>query len=203
MTELYESKSWLYHQYIVKENSTGTMAKLVKVNSSTIRTWLKNFGIKNEEEVVMPGINGKMNELQAIMGLVLLNYIDEERKKRKILSDTYCECLRNIEGISLPKGNHEGRNSYQYFVLRIDEKLFGRSRNYVYDELKKYNVFTRKYFYPLCSEYTCYRHIPSSNPANLPVANKVANEVLCMPFYGQLSIADVERICDILKHLRG
>ncbi|MEW6380383.1 MAG: DegT/DnrJ/EryC1/StrS family aminotransferase [bacterium] len=164
---------------------------------------LKNFGIKNEEEVVMPGINGKMNELQAILGLINLRYIDKERAKRKLLTDTYRECLQDVEGVSFLKDSPGVKNSYQYFVIRIREKAFGRSRDTVYDEFKRYNVFTRKYFYPLCSDYTCYRHLPSSSPMNLPVAREVVQEVLSLPLYGELTLSDVEKICDILKSFRG
>lgn len=161
---------------------------------------LKNFGIKNEEEVVMPGINGKMTELQAAIGIIMLDYIEEERRKRDILLHTYRGCLDGVQGLEfLPFDITGVKKSYQYFVLRIDEKTFGRSRDYVYDEFKKYNVFTRKYFSPLCSDYTCYKHLPSSNSANLPIANNIAAEVLSIPFYGGLGIDDVIHICDILK----
>lgn len=165
---------------------------------------LKNFGIKNEEEVVMPGINGKMNELQAVLGMAVLNHVEEERSRRKVLLDAYRGCLDGVEGISILPDDMPGvKKSYQYLVLRIDEKLFGRSRDYAYQEFKKYNVFTRKYFHPLCSDYACYKHLPSSDPANLPVANKVAREVLSLPFYGGLAPHDVEKICAILKGFRG
>ena len=93
------------------------------------------------------------------------------------------------------------KRSYQYFVIRISDE-FGCSRDEVYTEFKKYNVFTRKYFYPLCSDYSCYRHLPSSNPENLPVAHKVVREVLCLPLYGNLELDEVQKICDILKGLR-
>ncbi|MBI5888972.1 MAG: DegT/DnrJ/EryC1/StrS family aminotransferase [Deltaproteobacteria bacterium] len=162
---------------------------------------LKNFGIKNEDEVAMPGINGKMNELQAVLGLVVLEYVEEERKKRKVLLDVYTECLKGVEGITVFKNSSNVRDSYQYFVIRIDEKAFGASRDKVYSEFKKYNVFTRKYFYPLCSDYLCYRQLPSSSPASLPVAHKVVREVLSMPFYGGLRADDVQNICAILKNL--
>jgi len=164
---------------------------------------LKNFGIKNEEEVVMPGINGKMNELQAALGMIVLQYIEEEKARRKVLADIYKSQLEDIEGISYLDNENTGiKNSYQYFVVRVDEKVFGHSRDFVYDELKKYNIFTRKYFYPLCSDYTCYRYLPSAEADNLPVANKVSKEVLSLPFYGGLSESDVERICHIIKHIR-
>jgi len=164
---------------------------------------LKNFGIKNEQEVVMPGINGKMNELQAAFGRVVLKYIKEETEKRKILQNAYSHFLKDVEGVSFLENNPDVVNSYQYFVIRIDEKQFGVSRDYVYQKFKEYNVFTRKYFYPLCSDYTCYRQLPSSALSNLPVANRVAREVLTMPFYGELSEDDVEVICNILKSFRS
>lgn len=160
---------------------------------------LKNFGIKNEEEVVMPGINGKMNEVQAVVGQLVLDLVAEERGKRELLRDTYRRCLDDVEGISFMGDIPGVKNSFQYFVIRIDQKKFGRSRDYVYNEFKKFNVMTRKYFYPLCSEYTCYRQLPSSSAWNLPVAHKVVDEVLALPFYGQLTVEDVEQICTILK----
>jgi dTDP-4-amino-4,6-dideoxygalactose transaminase len=164
---------------------------------------LKNFGIKNEEEVVMPGINGKMNEIQAALGLVVLEYIGEERRKRKLLSDKYKECLNDIDGVTCLDNERPGiRSSYQYFVIRIDEEGFGHSRDYVCEELKKYNVITRKYFYPLCSNYACYKYLPSSAAENLPVAAKVSHEVLSLPFYGGLSVDDVEKICQILRYIQ-
>ncbi len=165
---------------------------------------LKNFGIKNEEEVMMPGINGKMNELQASLGLVMLDYIEEEMRKRKQLFDIYSKCLKDMEGVVILVNNISGvKENYQYLAIKIEEQLFGVSRDYVYQEFKKYNVFTRKYFYPLCSEFTCYKHLPSSSPSNLPIANKIAQEVLSLPFYGGLSAGDIERICAILKCFRN
>jgi dTDP-4-amino-4,6-dideoxygalactose transaminase len=165
---------------------------------------LKNFGIENEETVLMPGINGKMNEIQAALGLVLLKYLDEERAKRKALFDTYRACLQNIDGISLATVAPRGVTpSYQYLVLRINEEQFGCSRDQVYGRFKQYNVMTRKYFYPLCSEYACYRQLPSARRSGLLTAHRVAAEVLVMPFYGALTAADVELICAILKGFRG
>jgi dTDP-4-amino-4,6-dideoxygalactose transaminase len=165
--------------------------------------FLKNFGIKNQEEVMMPGINGKMNELQAALGLIVLDYIEDEKMKRKKLLEIYNNCLKDVQGLTLSINEKPGiKQSYQYFVIRIDKKLFGASRDYVYQEFKKYNIFTRKYFYPLCSDYTCYKHLPSSDRTNLPVANRIAEEVLSMPFYGGLGTDDVENICEILKSFR-
>ena len=154
---------------------------------------LKNFGIKSEDEVVMTGINGKMNEIQAALGLINLRYLEAEREKRKRIIDTYTHCLRDIEGINLNEIPNHVKNSYQYVVIRIGQERFGISRDEVYKRLKEYNVYARKYFYPLCSDYPCYKNLPSAEPANLPVAKKVVDEVLCLPLYGELAIASVEK----------
>jgi dTDP-4-amino-4,6-dideoxygalactose transaminase len=163
---------------------------------------LKNFGIKNEEEVVMAGINGKMNEIQAALGLVNLRYLEGEREKRKRIVDTYARCLRGVEGISLNELPGNVRNSYQYLVIQIERNKFGTSRDEVYKRLKQYNVHARKYFYPLCSDYPCYRDLPSADPDKLPVARKVVGEVLCLPLYGELPIDSVERICEMIRSFR-
>lgn len=164
---------------------------------------LKNFGIKNEEEVVFIGTNGKMNEFQAAMGLEVLKKVEEEREKRKKIQEIYYQELGDLEGISfIPKKDLEGvTSSYQYFVIRINEKQFGVSRDFVYEKLKEYNVYTRKYFFPLCSDYNCYRNLPSVAKENLPVAYKVVNEVLSLPFYGDLGAKNAEKICDIIKNI--
>lgn len=164
--------------------------------------FLKNFGIKNEEEVVMPGINGKMSEIHAVLGLAILKYIDEEIDKRKELTVAYQNFLRDVEGITFLTNRPDIKSNYQYFVIRVDSKAFGCSRDFIYEKFKEYNIFTRKYFFPLCSDYPCYHHIPSATPSNLPVANKIAKDVLCMPLYGDLSTNDIERICNMLKSFR-
>ena len=135
---------------------------------------LKNFGIKNEDEVVMPGINGKLNEVSSAIGRIMLGYVEEERQKRIKLHEVYNSELAGVEGIKLmPKVADNVKLNYQYYVIRIDAKIFGKSRDEVCDEFKKYNVFTRKYFHPLCSEFTCYRQLNSARKENLPVANVI------------------------------
>ena len=165
---------------------------------------LKNFGIKNEEEVVMPGINGKLDEVRAAIGRIMLNYVEGERQKRMRLHEIYNEELSEVEGLKLmPKCAADVKLNYQYYVVRIDEKIFGRSRDFVYDAFKNFNVYTRKYFHPLCSEYTCYRQLNSSSPDNLPVAHIVGQQVLSLPMYGELAEDDVRKICAILKSFRS
>ena len=161
---------------------------------------LKNFGIKNEDEVVMPGINGKLDEIRSAIGRIMLKYVDAEQDKRRRLHAVYNEELGDVAGIKLMPGCGDNvKRNYQYYVIRIDEKIFGKSRDDVYDELKKYNVFARKYFHPLCSEFTCYRQLNSSSVENLPVANIIGKQVLSLPMYGDLTADDVKKICAIIK----
>ncbi|CDZ81717.1 UDP-4-amino-4-deoxy-L-arabinose--oxoglutarate aminotransferase [Candidatus Rubidus massiliensis] len=162
---------------------------------------LKNFGIKNENEVILPGINGKLNEVQASIGLTNLTLIEDERKKRAAIIQTYQEELFDVEGISYLKTQQHVRPSLQYFIIRINKDKFGISRDELHAKLKEYNVVTRKYFYPLCSDYTCYNSLPSSSPANLVIANQVVHEVLALPLYGDLELEDVKTICKMIKSL--
>jgi dTDP-4-amino-4,6-dideoxygalactose transaminase len=169
---------------------------------------LKNFGIKSEDEVLVPGLNGKMNEMQAALGHVNLLHLEKEREERREIIDAYRELLRGVPGLrftDLPAGV---RPSYQYFVVRVDSKRFGLSRDQLYEELKAYNVFARKYFFPLCSDYACYRGLPSSDPEKLPTAHRVVSEVLCLPLYGALGLEAVAAICEMIqeihhRHARG
>jgi dTDP-4-amino-4,6-dideoxygalactose transaminase len=164
---------------------------------------LRNFGIRNEEQVLLAGINGKMNELQAALGLAVLECVPAEWARREHIFNLYRTELAGVEGITLPADLPGIRRSHQYFVIRIDRQRFGRSRDDVHAALKERNVHTRKYFSPLCSEYPCYRELPSAAPANVPVAQKAVQEVLCLPFYGALSDDDVRTICGMLISLRG
>lgn len=161
---------------------------------------LKNFGIKNEEEIVMPGINGKMSELQAALGRVVLRHVGEERQRRATVRQVYEQRLAGLEGLRLHAMPAGVANSLQYLVLRVDGARAGCSRDTLHERLKRYNVITRKYFHPLCSDYSCYRQLPSASPQHLPNAYRVASEVLALPLYGALGTDDVHRICDIILH---
>lgn len=163
---------------------------------------LRNFGIRNEEQVLLAGINGKMNELQAALGLAVLECVPAEWARRERIFNLYREELAGVPGITLPADLPGVRRSNQYFVIRIDRQCFGLSRDEVHAALKERNVHARRYFSPLCSEYPCYRELPSAAPANLPVAQRVVQEVLCLPFYGALSDDDVRAICGMLISLR-
>jgi len=114
---------------------------------------LRNFGIKNEEEIILPGTNAKMNELQAAIGLLNLCLVEDEIEKRKKLTSIYREKLKTVEGIKNLEEKKEVKHNYQYFPILIDESKFKFNRDHVYEYLKKFNIFSRKYFYPLCNDY--------------------------------------------------
>ncbi|WP_223592367.1 DegT/DnrJ/EryC1/StrS family aminotransferase [Neobacillus bataviensis] len=160
---------------------------------------LKNFGLAGPEEVVLSGLNAKMNEVQAGIGLEVLKIVEAERAKREVIRNTYETYLAGIPGIRILTGLKGENSSYQYFVIEIDEEKYGRSRDWVHEELKKYNVFTRRYFYPLCSDFGWYLHLESAKTENLPRAQKAVKQVLSMPYYGELETESVEKICTILK----
>lgn len=160
---------------------------------------LKNFGIANQEEVVLSGLNGKMNEIQAVIGLETLKLVDEERKTRHDIKKVYEQYLVDVPGIRVLTSLENENSSYQYFVIEIDESVYGHSRDWLQEQLQQYNVFTRKYFYPLCSDFNWYKHLESAQPRNLPQAQKTVKEVLAMPYYGDLEVASVVKICSLIK----
>jgi dTDP-4-amino-4,6-dideoxygalactose transaminase len=162
---------------------------------------LKNFGIKNETEVILPGINGKMNELQAALGLINLRYIDAERSKRERMIAVYRERLAGLPGVRCVRMPPGVRDSCQYFVIRIRPENGGRSCDEIYQGLKAFNIHTRRYFYPLCSEYGHYSGFASARPEHLPVAHEIVKEVLSLPLYGELGEEGAHRICDCISYL--
>jgi dTDP-4-amino-4,6-dideoxygalactose transaminase len=162
---------------------------------------LKNFGIRNEEEVVLAGINGKMNELQAALGLVVLEHVEAERARRAEIAAIYRSRLSPIEGFRLIDATRpDVESSRQYCVLRVDEAKCPVRRDELNQRLKQFNIFTRKYFFPLCSQFSCYRQLPSAQPGRLPHAERASREVLSLPFFGALSDDDVHRICDAIVY---
>jgi dTDP-4-amino-4,6-dideoxygalactose transaminase len=147
---------------------------------------LKNFGFAGETNVIEPGINAKMNELQAAYGLLQLKYINEYIAKRKVIAETYREQLGDISGIRYLSDMKGVDHNYNSFPILIDPKEYGQTRDEVYEGLKKYNIFCRRYFYPLISQFPPYCELKSAKPENLPLAEKIAKQVLCLPFYSDL-----------------
>jgi dTDP-4-amino-4,6-dideoxygalactose transaminase len=163
---------------------------------------MRNFGIHGPDAVEAIGLNGKMSELHAALGLCVLEGLAQELALRRRLLARYRERFALVAGVECMQTANGDGNSCQYCVIRVDETAFGCSRDVLHEELRAYNVFTRKYFYPLCADYDCYRRLPSAAAANLPVARRAVREVLCMPLYGALSEADVDRICDMVLAIR-
>lgn len=162
--------------------------------------YLKNFGFKNETEVVMPGTNAKMNEMQALMGIQVLKYIKEIIDKRAKITELYRSHLERIPGIRLtPPLTHETSYNYAYMPIEVDEEQFGMSRDALYEKLKQWNVHTRRYFYPLICDYPCYRSISVKDPLN--VARRTADRILTLPIYDSLELINVETICEIIMSL--
>lgn len=165
--------------------------------------FLKNFGFADELTVIAPGINGKMNEFQSVIGLLSLEIVEEEIAKRKKVAEIYFELLKDIEGIKVFNEFNGYEYNYAYFPVLIDEKEFGAGREKVYEELKKNNIYARRYFYPLISNMPTYRSLPSARKENLPVANRIGEQVLCLPIYGDLKIEDVEKISQVINEARS
>ena len=164
--------------------------------------YLKNFGFENETEVVMPGTNAKMNEFQALMGLLLLNRLNEMLGKRQGIDRRYRERLALVPGVRLaaqPAGTV--RYNYAYMPVEVEEGEFGLSRDQLYLKLREYNVLARRYFYPLIPDFACYRGVVAAG--GLPVARRTASRIITLPIYSDLALDDVERICDIIEHLQS
>ena len=162
--------------------------------------YLKNFGFSSETEVVIPGTNAKMNEVQALMGEQVLKYLGTIIEGRKNITRIYRERLKDIPGIHLtPFVDEDVTYNYAYMPIEVDESFFGMSRDELYAKLKEYNVFARRYFYPLVSDFACYNHVPIID--TLITARKVASRILTLPIYDKLATVDVEKICDIVRFI--
>ena len=161
--------------------------------------FLKNFGFADEVTVIEPGINAKMNELQAAYGLLQLKYVDDNIAKRKVITEFYRKNLANIPGVNFMNDMEGIDHTYSYFPIFVDSSVYEKTRNELYHELKKHNIFGRRYFYPLISQFPTYRGLTSAKPANLPVAEKVAEEVICLPIFPGLSVDNIVTICQIIR----
>jgi dTDP-4-amino-4,6-dideoxygalactose transaminase len=161
--------------------------------------YLKNFGFANEITVIEPGINAKMNEVQAVYGLVQLRYIDECIAKRKFVTELYRTQLQDIPGISFTSDIHGVHHNYSYFPVFVDTSTYGKTRDELYEILRQHNIFGRRYFYPLISQFPTYRGLPSARKENLPVATKVAEQVICLPIYPDLKEVEVSEVCRIIR----
>lgn len=162
---------------------------------------LKNFGIHGPEEVDGVGANAKMNEFCAAMGICNLRHVDEEIEKRKRVVGRYREKLDNIEGLKLNVIQNDVKSNYAYFPVVFDEKLFGASRNEVFDKLAENGIGARKYFYPLTNTFAAFHG--KYDVQETPVALHVSKRILTLPLYSDLALEDVDRICDVILSCRN
>jgi len=158
---------------------------------------IKNFGFSGETRVVATGINGKMNELQAAVGLIQLNHFHEAINARRRIDTIYRDHIKSIKGLTCPSPNSLAHN-YSYFPLIVNSD-YHLSRDELYDRFRLNNIYSRRYFYPLISDFPMYRNLPGSNPENLPIATDIANKILCLPIYPSLTDHDIHRIVSILS----
>ncbi len=159
--------------------------------------YLRNFGFQSEFEVVMPGTNAKMTEMQALMGDMVLPHVSSIIDTRRAIDALYRERLESVPGIRLPPGLPDNVvYNHSFLPIEVDPAEFGCNRDELCEALNGYNVFPRRYFAPLVCDFACYRSIPLRDP--LTVARRVADRILTLPIYSRLPLEDVGRICDMI-----
>ena len=162
---------------------------------------LKNFGFTDEVTVVECGINGKMSEFNSALGLLQLKTIDSIIEKRKIIDVRYRELLKDILGVKIVHSNYEHTHNYSYFPILV-ENNYPIQRDELYNKLRENGIFARRYFYPLISSFPMYSDLKSASKMNLPVANSIANKILCLPIYPDLLDDEILRICQIIRSIK-
>ncbi len=160
--------------------------------------YLKNFGFAGETEVVAPGINSKVDEVRCAYGLLNLKQVDHAIEARRKVALRYREALRGVPGIRFFDDMSGVRHNYSYFPIFVNAKEYGMTRDELYFKLQEQGIFGRRYFYPLISTFSTYRSLPSAAPTNLPVATRIADEVICLPMHHALSEEDIERVIRVI-----
>lgn len=160
--------------------------------------YLKNFGFAGELEVVAPGINGKMDEIRAAYGLLNLKQIDSLIERRRHVAMKYRDALKGVSGISFFAEKEGVRSNYSYFPVFVDSEKYGMTRDDLYCRMKESNIFGRRYFYPLISQFSTYRGLYSSSPENLPNAHRMSESVICLPMHHAMSEDDIIRVIDCI-----
>ena len=161
--------------------------------------YLKNFGFADETTVVAPGINGKMDEIRSAYGLLNLKQVDKAIEARHQVAIRYRKELKDIDGITFMEDMPGVHHNYSYFPIFVDKEKYGMTRDELYFKMKDNNVLGRRYFYPLISDFSTYRGLESAKKENLPVANKIADTVICLPIYHSLTSEDINRVIDCIK----
>lgn len=160
--------------------------------------YLKNFGFAGETEVVGPGINSKMDEIRAAYGLLNLKQVDAAIEARHQVAIKYRDALRNVEGIEFWDDIPGVKHNYSYFPIFVNAKKYGMTRDELYFKMRDKGILGRRYFYPLISEFSTYRGLDSARPDNLPVATKMANEVICLPMHHTLTDDAINRVIELI-----
>lgn len=160
--------------------------------------YLKNFGFAGETEVVAPGINSKMDEVRAAYGLLSLRYVDAAIEARRKVAEQYRASLRDVPGLRIMEDIPGVTHNYSYFPVFVNAEEYGESRDSLYFRLQKEGILGRRYFYPLISTFSTYRGLPSAAPANLPIATRLADEVICLPLHHELSCDETASIISLL-----
>jgi dTDP-4-amino-4,6-dideoxygalactose transaminase len=158
---------------------------------------LKNFGFVDEISVDSLGINGKMSEVNAAMGILQLKYIDQSIRSRKEISEIYCRGLVNIRGISTPNYSGDNEHNYSYYPILIEDN-YPLERDELFAIFRECDIYVRRYFYPLISDFGMYSSLPSALNGNLPVAKTIAQKVLCLPIYPDLDLNIINKIIKII-----
>ncbi len=165
--------------------------------------FLKNFGYCGETKVIAPGINAKMNELQSAYGLLQLKSVDNHITAREQIFRRYKNLLAEVPGIHVHDWPTGTKANFAYCPILVDSEKYGRSRNDLYHDLKKVGIHARMYFYPLITSFNTYSGLPSAAPSNLPIANAVAESILCLPIYPDLALDQVDRVCEEIQHFHA
>lgn len=160
--------------------------------------YLKNFGFAGETEVVAPGINSKVDEVRCAYGLLNLKQVDKAIANRQKVARRYREALKGIPGLRFFDDMPNVRHNYSYFPVFVNAAEYGTTRDELYFKMREQGVLSRRYFYPLISEFSTYRGLPSATPENLPVATKIANEVICLPMHHELTEENIEKILNCI-----
>ena len=161
-------------------------------------TQLKNFGMVDETTICTTGLNGKMSEINAAFGLVQLRHIDYVMKIREKIDQAYRKGLANIKGIKVVNSTGQTQHNFAYFPILVTQD-YPLSRDDLYQKLKDHHIYARRYFYPLISEFEIYKNLPSARKALLPVANEIAEQIICLPIYPDLAFEVINNILNIIK----
>lgn len=160
--------------------------------------YLKNFGFAGETEVIAPGINSKMDEIRSAYGLLNLKQVDKAIESRKNTANKYRKVLKNIKGLRVLEDIPKVKHNYSYFPVFVDSEVYGKTRDELYYKMKENNVLGRRYFYPLISEFSTYKGLESAKKENLPVANRIADSVICLPMYNGITDTEIDIILNQL-----